>query len=204
MITLCCGRWFYAITITGDQPNHPWSCWTEIHRLWMQTEGQQNVFFIEFFLAEKDCHQNVFYSDKPPCVPSERVECSATILWLWVVEERAGEGQQDRGARPAQQGHQAPASLPWRRRWFVTSWSLFFNIWIPIAGIFEEDFIEERRAGLEGFINKIAGHPLAQNERCLHMFLQVCSASSCHLCNNIIPQEANIDKTYVPGKIRNT
>jgi sorting nexin-3/12 len=55
-------------------------------------------------------------------------------------------------------------------------------------GIFEEDFIEERRAGLEGFINKIAGHPLAQNERCLHMFLQ----------------EANIDKTYVPGKIRNT
>ena len=41
------------------------------------------------------------------------------------------------------------------------------------AGIFEEDFIEERRAGLEGFINKIAGHPLAQNERCLHMFLQV-------------------------------
>ena len=127
MIILCCGRWFYAIMITGDQPNHPWSCWTEIHRLWMQTEGQQNVFFIEFFLAEKDCHQNVFYSDKPPCVPSERVECSATILWLWVVEERAGEGQQDRGARPAQQGHQAPASLPWRRRWFVTSWSLFLT-----------------------------------------------------------------------------
>ena len=31
------------------------------------------------------------------------------------------------------------------------------------------------------------------------------SASICHLlCNNIIPQEANIDKTYVPGKIRNT
>merc|ERR1712224_834859 len=36
-------------------------------------------------------------------------------------------------------------------------------------GIYEEDFIEERRAGLEGFINKIAGHPLAQNERCLHV-----------------------------------
>ena len=48
---------------------------------------------------------------------------------------------------------------------------------LPLAGIFEEDFIEERRAGLEGFINKIAGHPLAQNERCLHMFLQVFSAS---------------------------
>jgi len=55
-------------------------------------------------------------------------------------------------------------------------------------GIFEEDFIEDRRSGLESFINKVAGHPLAQNERCLHMFLQ----------------EANIDKTYVPGKIRNT
>ncbi|KAL1488022.1 hypothetical protein ABEB36_015396 [Hypothenemus hampei] len=55
-------------------------------------------------------------------------------------------------------------------------------------GIFEEDFIEDRRKGLEVFINKIAGHPLAQNERCLHMFLQ----------------EPTIDKNYVPGKIRNT
>lgn len=55
-------------------------------------------------------------------------------------------------------------------------------------GLFEESFIEERRKGLENFINKIAGHPLAQNERCLHMFLQ----------------EAHIDRNYVPGKIRNT
>lgn len=55
-------------------------------------------------------------------------------------------------------------------------------------GIFDENFIEERRKGLEAFINKIAGHPLAQNERCLHMFLQ----------------ENVIDKNYVPGKIRNT
>ncbi|XP_072019300.1 sorting nexin-12-like [Amphiura filiformis] len=55
-------------------------------------------------------------------------------------------------------------------------------------GIFEDDFIEERRAGLEAFVNRIAGHPLAQNERCLHMFLQ----------------EPVIDKNYVPGKIRNT
>jgi len=55
-------------------------------------------------------------------------------------------------------------------------------------GIFDESFIEERRKGLEAFINKIAGHPLAQNERCLHMFLQ----------------ENVIDKNYVPGKIRNT
>ncbi|EEB19999.1 Sorting nexin-12, putative [Pediculus humanus corporis] len=55
-------------------------------------------------------------------------------------------------------------------------------------GIYEEDFIEERRKGLEIFVNKIAGHPLAQNERCLHMFLL----------------EPVIDKNYVPGKIRNT
>lgn len=54
-------------------------------------------------------------------------------------------------------------------------------------GIFEEDFIEERRKGLEAFINKIAGHPLAQNENCLHMFLQ----------------HETIDKSYTPGKVRN-
>nr|CAG4636612.1 EOG090X0GN3 [Eubosmina coregoni]SVE70138.1 EOG090X0GN3 [Eubosmina coregoni] len=53
-------------------------------------------------------------------------------------------------------------------------------------GIYDEDFIEDRRKSLEGFVNKIAGHPLAQNERCLHMFLQ----------------EPIIDKNYVPGKIR--
>nr|XP_057942489.1 sorting nexin-12 isoform X2 [Doryrhamphus excisus] len=52
-------------------------------------------------------------------------------------------------------------------------------------GLFEESFIEERRLGLEQFINKIAGHPLAQNERCLHMFLQ----------------EAEIDRNYIPGKV---
>jgi len=55
-------------------------------------------------------------------------------------------------------------------------------------GIFEEQFIEDRRKGLETFVNKIAGHPLAQNERCLHMFLQ----------------EPAIDKNYTPGKVRNT
>ncbi|XP_061818568.1 sorting nexin-12 [Nerophis lumbriciformis] len=53
-------------------------------------------------------------------------------------------------------------------------------------GLFEDSFIEERRSGLEQFINKIAGHPLAQNERCLHMFLQ----------------EAEIDRNYIPGKVR--
>ncbi|XP_053459632.1 sorting nexin-12-like [Nycticebus coucang] len=52
-------------------------------------------------------------------------------------------------------------------------------------GIFEESFIEERRQGLEQFINKIAGPPLAQNERGLHKFLQ----------------ETAIDRNYIPGKV---
>lgn len=54
-------------------------------------------------------------------------------------------------------------------------------------GIFDESFIEERRQGLEAFINRVAGHPLAQNEYCLHMFLV----------------DDVIDKNYVPGKVRN-
>ncbi|XP_061106389.1 sorting nexin-12-like isoform X1 [Conger conger] len=53
-------------------------------------------------------------------------------------------------------------------------------------GIFDDSFIEERRVGLEQFINRIAGHPLAQNERCLHMFLQ----------------DESIDRNYIPGKVR--
>uniref|UniRef100_H3B7K1 Sorting nexin 3 n=2 Tax=Latimeria chalumnae TaxID=7897 RepID=H3B7K1_LATCH len=53
-------------------------------------------------------------------------------------------------------------------------------------GIFDETFIEERRQGLEQFINKVAGHPLAQNERCLHMFLQ----------------DETIDKSYTPCKVK--
>ncbi|XP_075958498.1 sorting nexin-12-like isoform X1 [Anarhichas minor] len=52
------------------------------------------------------------------------------------------------------------------------------------GGLFDESFIEERRSGLEQFINRIAGHPLAQNERCLHMFLQ----------------DEGIDRHYIPGK----
>jgi sorting nexin-3/12 len=55
-------------------------------------------------------------------------------------------------------------------------------------GIFEEEFIEERRVALEQFINKVSGHPLAQNEKCLHMFLL----------------DTNIDKDYIPGKVRTT
>ncbi|CAF2987009.1 unnamed protein product [Rotaria socialis] len=54
-------------------------------------------------------------------------------------------------------------------------------------GLFQDDFIEERRQGLEAFINKIAAHPLAQNERALHVFLF----------------EPEIDLTkYVRGKIK--
>ncbi|XP_009870491.1 PREDICTED: sorting nexin-3 [Apaloderma vittatum] len=55
-------------------------------------------------------------------------------------------------------------------------------------GIFDDSFIEERKQALEQFINKVAGHPLAQNERCLHMFLQ----------------DEVIDKNYTPSKIRHT
>ncbi|KAI6241348.1 Phox-like proteinous domain-containing protein [Aphelenchoides fujianensis] len=54
-------------------------------------------------------------------------------------------------------------------------------------GIFEEAFIEDRRKGLEQFLNKVAGHPLAQNEKSLHIFLQ----------------SNEIDKSYVPGRVRN-
>ena len=65
--------------------------------------------------------------------------------------------------------------------------------------MFDEAFIEERRRGLEQFLNKcvcaararrdgrrVAGHPLAQNELALHMFLQ----------------EPAINKNYTPGKVR--
>merc|ERR1719362_329680 len=53
-------------------------------------------------------------------------------------------------------------------------------------GIYEPSFIESRRRGLEQFINKLAGHPLAQNEKALHMFLL----------------EDAIDRDYIPGKVR--
>ena len=41
---------------------------------------------------------------------------------------------------------------------------------------------------LSCLISRVSGHPLAQNERCLHMFLT----------------EPIIDKNYVPGKVRTT
>ena len=54
-------------------------------------------------------------------------------------------------------------------------------------GIFEPDFIEDRRQHLERFINSVASHPLVQSEKCLHMFLQ-----------REIIDKAN----YRPGRIR--
>lgn len=36
------------------------------------------------------------------------------------------------------------------------------------------------------WFSRVAGHPLAQNERCLHMFLQ----------------DESVDKNYTPSKIR--
>ncbi|EGD72993.1 sorting nexin-12 [Salpingoeca rosetta] len=53
-------------------------------------------------------------------------------------------------------------------------------------GLFAEDFIERRRKGLEEFINKVAGHPLARNQKSLHMFLQ----------------DPVIDRNYTPGEVR--
>ena len=53
-------------------------------------------------------------------------------------------------------------------------------------GIFDEEFIDDRRTGLEDFIGKLAGHPLVQNEKCLHAFLL----------------QEKIDKSgFVPGKV---
>ena len=53
-------------------------------------------------------------------------------------------------------------------------------------GIFEPDFIEERREGLEQFINSVARHPLVQDEKGLHAFLL----------------SDKLDKSnFVPGKV---
>ncbi|KFO19772.1 Sorting nexin-3, partial [Fukomys damarensis] len=52
--------------------------------------------------------------------------------------------------------------------------------------MFDDSFTEERKQGLEQFINKVAGHPLAQNKRCVHTSLQ----------------DEIIDKSYTPSKIR--
>ncbi|CAI5643107.1 unnamed protein product [Oreochromis niloticus] len=69
-------------------------------------------------------------------------------------------------------------------------------------GLFDESFIEERRSGLEQFINRIAGHPLAQNERCLHMFLQEETIDRMnetwilYVCTEISTSEKQIGQLY--------
>lgn len=50
-------------------------------------------------------------------------------------------------------------------------------------GVLDQGYVESRRRGLELFINRLAGHPLAQNQKSLHMFLF----------------DAEIDKNYSPG-----
>ncbi len=53
-------------------------------------------------------------------------------------------------------------------------------------GLFREDFIEERRRGLEDILSTVAGHPLVQIERSLHFFLR----------------EGGLDKAgYAPGRV---
>jgi sorting nexin-3/12 len=68
----------------------------------------------------------------------------------------------------------------------VRDWFIQCEMIQCFIGLFDDEFIDERKKGLEEFLNKVAGHPLAQNERCLHMFLQ----------------DPIIDRNYVPGKVR--
>ena len=53
------------------------------------------------------------------------------------------------------------------------------------GGLFDDDFIEDRRKALEKFLNTTATHPWVQYENCLHVFLQ----------------EGDIDDSYVPGMV---
>ena len=58
-------------------------------------------------------------------------------------------------------------------------------------GIFEPEFIEERRLGLEEFLNKVSGHPLVQGRNGLAMtgFLSSCSRRemSAHVPDGAVP-----------------
>ena len=152
------------------------------------------------------------------------------LCWVSWPPIRPGDAYcPDQRSKPAWQGAHQAASLSQKRWW----WKLQQLLKCYCAsGIFEEEFIEERRAGLEvisdvweknnfvtilwrllgsclfadhcvfipyflvysqhafhlmkkhnfgwdkfngfllkEFINKVAGHPLVQGERCLHMFL---------------------------------
>ncbi|OAF70048.1 hypothetical protein A3Q56_02185 [Intoshia linei] len=52
-------------------------------------------------------------------------------------------------------------------------------------GLFDPKFIERRRKGLEDFINKIVGHPVAREDIAVHMFLL----------------DEQIDRNYIPGRV---
>ncbi len=39
-------------------------------------------------------------------------------------------------------------------------------------GKFEKEFVEQRRAGLEDFLNKCAGHAICRLEKGFHQFLE--------------------------------
>ena len=53
------------------------------------------------------------------------------------------------------------------------------------GGLFDAEFVEERRKGLEAFANRTASHQLVENQKSLHMFLQ----------------DPVIDRNYTPGKV---
>lgn len=38
-------------------------------------------------------------------------------------------------------------------------------------GIFDDNFVGERKRGLDQVVHKVAGHPRVQREHCVYMFL---------------------------------
>jgi len=47
-----------------------------------------------------------------------------------------------------------------------------FSSFLGMSGRFEPEFIEERRQGLESFLNSVANHVICRFEAALHAFLQ--------------------------------
>ena len=82
--------------------------------------------------------------------------------------------------------------------WSFCQLQILIRLGFPL--VFKEAVTSRKMAALKCFVLfcvrrhpyftfcRVAGHPLAQNERCLHMFLL----------------EPVIDKNYVPGKVRTT
>lgn len=76
--------------------------------------------------------------------------------------------------------------MDWQNVWKIMKRSTSLCTWQPLTVARLTKLKTKLTFPFCGF--RIAGHPLAQNEKCLHMFIQ----------------EPVIDKNYVPGKIRNT